>query len=119
MSGYGVETLTKSFMHNCSTPLMLSCDRLCTSDLLKEGNCKYICILLFCFQDGQSRIVRQFQFTDWPDQGVPSSGEGFIEFIGHVQKTKEQFGQDGPIIVHCRLDSYLPQIIKTFFSFFP
>lgn len=53
-------------------------------------------------QDGQSRTVRQFQFTDWPEQGVPKSGEGFIDFIGQVHKTKEQFGQDGPISVHCR-----------------
>ncbi|MEJ1282806.1 hypothetical protein NN561_013768 [Cricetulus griseus] len=53
-------------------------------------------------RDGQSRTVRQFQFTDWPEQGVPKSGEGFIDFIGQVHKTKEQFGQDGPISVHCR-----------------
>lgn len=53
-------------------------------------------------RDGSSRTVRQFQFTDWPEQGVPKSGDGFIDFIGQVHKTKEQFGQDGPITVHCR-----------------
>ncbi|XP_057663136.1 tyrosine-protein phosphatase Lar isoform X3 [Diorhabda carinulata] len=52
-------------------------------------------------RDGSSRTIRQFQFTDWPEQGVPKSGEGFIDFIGQVHKTKEQFGQDGPITVHC------------------
>ncbi|XP_047503821.1 tyrosine-protein phosphatase Lar isoform X8 [Pieris napi] len=52
-------------------------------------------------RDGASRTVRQFQFTDWPEQGVPKSGEGFIDFLGQVHKTKEQFGQDGPITVHC------------------
>ena len=52
-------------------------------------------------RDGQSRTVRQFQFMDWPEQGVPKSGEGFIDFIGQVHKTKEQFGQEGPITVHC------------------
>ncbi|XP_053394772.1 tyrosine-protein phosphatase Lar-like isoform X3 [Mercenaria mercenaria] len=52
-------------------------------------------------RDGQSRTIRQFQFTDWPEQGVPKSGEGFIDFIGQVHKTKEQFGQEGPITVHC------------------
>ncbi|XP_052090699.1 tyrosine-protein phosphatase Lar-like isoform X2 [Mytilus californianus] len=52
-------------------------------------------------RDGQSRTIRQFQFTDWPEQGVPKSGEGFIDFIGQVHKTKEQFGQEGPICVHC------------------
>lgn len=59
-------------------------------------------VTLLSSQDGQSRTVRQFQFTDWPEQGAPKSGEGFIDFIGQVHKTKEQFGQDGPISVHCR-----------------
>jgi len=62
-----------------------------------------------CVQDGQSRTIRQFHFTDWPEQGVPKSGEGFIDFIGQVHKTKEQFGQDGPITVHCR---YLPVLCQ-------
>ena len=58
-------------------------------------------------RDGQSKTVRQFQFTDWPEpQSVPASGDGFIEFIGQVHKTKEQFGQDGPITVHCRFFVY-------------
>ncbi|KAM3619127.1 uncharacterized protein V6R79_003378 [Siganus canaliculatus] len=52
-------------------------------------------------RDGQSRTIRQFQFTDWPEQGVPKTGEGFVDFISQVHKTKEQFGQDGPITVHC------------------
>ncbi|KAF2354314.1 PTP type protein phosphatase [Trinorchestia longiramus] len=52
-------------------------------------------------RDGQSRTIRQFQFIEWPEQGVPKTGEGFIDFIGQVHKTKEQFGQDGPITVHC------------------
>lgn len=60
---------------------------------------------LILSQDGQSRTIRQFQFTDWPEQGVPKTGEGFIDFIGQVHKTKEQFGQDGPITVHCRWEA--------------
>ncbi|XP_016521996.1 receptor-type tyrosine-protein phosphatase F-like isoform X3 [Poecilia formosa] len=52
-------------------------------------------------RDGQSRTIRQFQYTHWPEQGVPKTGEDFINFIGQVHKTKEQFGQDGPITVHC------------------
>nr|KAF6360147.1 hypothetical protein mMyoMyo1_011105 [Myotis myotis] len=27
-------------------------------------------------RDRQSRTVRQFQFTDWPEQGVPNAGVG-------------------------------------------
>ena len=52
-------------------------------------------------RDGQSRTIRQFQYVDWPEQGVPKSGESIIELIGQVHKTKEQFGQIGPITVHC------------------
>ncbi|XP_077498928.1 tyrosine-protein phosphatase Lar isoform X4 [Amblyomma americanum] len=52
-------------------------------------------------KDGQSRTIRQFHFTDWPEQGVPKTAEGYLEFIGQVHKTKEQFGQEGPITVHC------------------
>uniref|UniRef100_A0A8D8LSC0 protein-tyrosine-phosphatase n=1 Tax=Cacopsylla melanoneura TaxID=428564 RepID=A0A8D8LSC0_9HEMI len=52
-------------------------------------------------RDSSSRTLRQFQLIDWPEQGVPKSGDGFIDFIGQVHKTKEQFGQDGPITVHC------------------
>lgn len=47
-------------------------------------------------------MIRQFHYVDWPEQGVPKSGEGFIEFITQVHKTKEQFGHEGPITVHCR-----------------
>ncbi|XP_065213567.1 tyrosine-protein phosphatase Lar isoform X3 [Planococcus citri] len=52
-------------------------------------------------RDGSSRTLRQFQFNDWPEQGIPKTGDGFIDFIGQVHKTKEQFGQEGPITVHC------------------
>lgn len=67
-------------------------------------------------RDGSSRTIRQFQFTDWPEQGVPKSGDGFIDFIGQVHKTKEQFGQDGPITVHCRfvIDNNMKHVVKIF-----
>lgn len=52
-------------------------------------------------RDGQSRTVRQFHFIDWPEQSVPKTADYFIDFITQVHKTKEQFGQEGPITVHC------------------
>ncbi|CAF3445160.1 unnamed protein product [Rotaria socialis] len=52
-------------------------------------------------RDGQCRTIRHFLYTEWPEQGVPKAGEGFIDVIGQVHKTKEGFGQDGPIVVHC------------------
>ncbi|KAK4337061.1 hypothetical protein RND71_043757 [Anisodus tanguticus] len=52
-------------------------------------------------RDGQSRTVRQFHFIDWPEQGIFKTADYFIDFITQVHKTKEQFGQEGPITVHC------------------
>ncbi|KAA3681329.1 receptor-type tyrosine-protein phosphatase delta [Paragonimus westermani] len=54
-------------------------------------------------RDGQSRTLRQFQLRGWPqDSVVPKSAEAMIDLIGQVHKTQTQFGQDGPITVHCR-----------------
>lgn len=86
-----------------STSLVCDCLSGCwLTDFQLLGHAFGIHSLCLLLKDGQSRTVRQFQFTDWPEQGVPKSGEGFIDFIGQVHKTKEQFGQDGPISVHCR-----------------
>uniref|UniRef100_A0A158QEZ1 Protein-tyrosine-phosphatase n=3 Tax=Hymenolepis diminuta TaxID=6216 RepID=A0A158QEZ1_HYMDI len=56
-------------------------------------------------RDGVSRTIRQFQYTEWPEVGVPSNSEAFTNFISQIHKTKEQFGQDGPITVHCNCGS--------------
>lgn len=54
-------------------------------------------------QDGQSRTLRQFQFSDWPEMSpMSTAAEALIELISQVHKTQAQFGQDGPITVHCR-----------------
>lgn len=34
-------------------------------------------------------------------QGVPKSGESFINFIAEIHKTRQKFGIEGPITVHC------------------
>ncbi|VDO00633.1 unnamed protein product [Rodentolepis nana] len=56
-------------------------------------------------RDGVSRTIRQFQYTEWPEVGVPSNSEAFTNFISQIHKTKGQFGQDGPITVHCNCGS--------------
>ncbi|KAG5443294.1 Receptor-type tyrosine-protein phosphatase delta [Clonorchis sinensis] len=57
-------------------------------------------------RDGQSRTLRQFQLLGWPqDSVVPKSAEAMIDLIGQVHKTQSQFGQDGPITVHCSTGS--------------
>uniref|UniRef100_A0A7E4UZT9 protein-tyrosine-phosphatase n=1 Tax=Panagrellus redivivus TaxID=6233 RepID=A0A7E4UZT9_PANRE len=50
---------------------------------------------------GQTRTIRHFQFVEWPENGVPKSAVEFLDFVGQVHNTKRQFGDSGPITVHC------------------
>eukprot|EP00794_Sanderia_malayensis_P003700 gene3700-4220_t len=51
-------------------------------------------------QRGNSRILRHFQFTAWPDAGLPESEACFSDFLGKVEKWQQQSG-NGKIVVHC------------------
>ena len=48
-----------------------------------------------------SRVVKQFHFVAWPENGAPSSGDGMIDLIDQVVRTQQQTGNK-PIVVHCR-----------------
>lgn len=54
------------------------------------------------FQNGSSekREVRQFQFTAWPDHGVPEYPTPFLAFLRRVKTCNPP--DAGPIIAHCR-----------------
>ena len=52
-------------------------------------------------RDESSLPVKQYQYTDWPEQAVPATGSGIIDLIGQVQKWQRSSG-DRPIIIHCR-----------------
>ncbi|CAL4129724.1 unnamed protein product, partial [Meganyctiphanes norvegica] len=45
------------------------------------------------------REVRQFQFTAWPDHGVPDHPTPFLMFLKRVRQVNPP--ETGPIIVHC------------------
>lgn len=51
-------------------------------------------------QDDQSRIVRHFHFTTWPDFGVPEPPVTLVKF---VRAFRERVLPDSskPIVVHC------------------
>lgn len=53
-------------------------------------------------QSGNSerREVRQFQFTAWPDHGVPEYPTPFLNFLRRVKACNPP--DAGPIIAHCR-----------------
>ena len=62
-------------------------------------------------QDSSSLNVKQFQYTDWPEESVPTSGSGLIDLIGQVQKWQRNSG-DRPIIVHCRCEELNKSVTK-------
>jgi protein tyrosine phosphatase len=53
---------------------------------------------LTLFQKQQRQVI-QFQFMDWPDQGVPSSSTTFLNLVEHVSNINTP---KTPIVVHCR-----------------
>ena len=44
--------------------------------------------------------VRQFQFTAWPDHGVPDNPSPLLIFMRRVKAMQPP--DAGPIVVHCR-----------------
>lgn len=53
-----------------------------------------------CTKEKEERIVRQFQFKDWPDHGILDSME-LVQLIDDVREEKSKVPKSGPIIVHC------------------
>ena len=67
---------------------------------------------LFLQADGNDkRIIKQFQFTAWPDPEVPNNPGPLLGFIRRVRKENDP--ASGPMIVHCRYNS-IKDIIVTF-----
>ena len=55
---------------------------------------------ILLFQGGQSKYVKQFHFTTWPDHGVPRFGHSLLLFR---QKIRAYDNLDnGAVVVHCR-----------------
>ncbi|KAI7811745.1 putative mucin-19-like [Triplophysa rosa] len=49
----------------------------------------------------ETRNVRQFHFTAWPDHGVPQSTELLNDFRHVVREHIDQYSRHSPTIVHC------------------
>ncbi|KAM9495154.1 receptor-type tyrosine-protein phosphatase eta [Clarias gariepinus] len=49
----------------------------------------------------ETRNVRQFHFTAWPDHGVPETTEVLINFRHLVREHMESFSRNAPAVVHC------------------
>jgi len=48
----------------------------------------------------EKRDVRQFQFTAWPDHGVPEHPLPLLQFIRRVKSVTPT--DNFPTVVHCR-----------------
>nr|XP_019957680.1 PREDICTED: receptor-type tyrosine-protein phosphatase eta-like [Paralichthys olivaceus] len=49
----------------------------------------------------ETRSVRQFHFTAWPDHGVPQTTELLINFRHLVREHMDQYSRHSPTVVHC------------------
>ena len=45
------------------------------------------------------RIVTQYNFTIWPDHGVPDYPTSFLHFVRKVMRSNPS--NSGPVVVHC------------------
>lgn len=62
--------------------------------------------------EGSSQHVKQFQYTGWPSQGVPSSAVGLIDLREQVEKWQRNSG-DKPIVIHCRYSTLITITLTT------
>ncbi|XP_035521032.1 receptor-type tyrosine-protein phosphatase eta isoform X2 [Morone saxatilis] len=49
----------------------------------------------------ETRTVRHFHFTAWPDHGVPETTELLISFRHLVREHMDQYSRHSPTVVHC------------------
>jgi len=49
----------------------------------------------------ETRDVLHFHYTTWPDFGVPSCPDTFLEFLGAVRESGSLESSCGPAVVHC------------------
>ena len=53
------------------------------------------------FQTKESREVLHFHYTHWPDFGVPSSPNAFLDFLEVVRGQGVLDNDVGPAVIHC------------------
>ncbi|RXN14130.1 receptor-type tyrosine- phosphatase eta-like protein [Labeo rohita] len=49
----------------------------------------------------ETRYIRQFHFTAWPDHGAPKTTEILIDFRHLVREHMDQYSSHSPTVVHC------------------
>ncbi|POI23111.1 hypothetical protein CIB84_013140, partial [Bambusicola thoracicus] len=55
------------------------------------------------FQQGsQSRSVKHYWYTSWPDHKTPDSAQPLLQLMLDVEEDRLEAPARGPIVVHCR-----------------
>merc|ERR1712096_555204 len=52
-------------------------------------------------ETNESRDVLHFHYTTWPDFGVPTCPDTFLEFLGAVRESGSLDRDVGPALAHC------------------
>jgi protein tyrosine phosphatase len=56
-----------------------------------------------------TRKITQFQYTAWPDHGLPVSTTAFLDL---AHEADDANATKGPIVVHCRLILFVFYLIS-------
>lgn len=57
--------------------------------------------LFYILQHGDCMMVRQCNFTSWPEHGVPETTAPIIHFVKLIRASRAS--DNTPMVVHCRL----------------
>ena len=64
---------------------------------------RFYCVCVCSCAKKDTRMIRQLQYTAWPDHGVPSNCQHFLEFVHAVRQEIEKHSTESqPTLVHCR-----------------
>uniref|UniRef100_A0A6I8S3N7 protein-tyrosine-phosphatase n=1 Tax=Xenopus tropicalis TaxID=8364 RepID=A0A6I8S3N7_XENTR len=64
--------------------------------------CDYYTIRNLTLKQGsQSRTVKHYWYTSWPDHKTPDSAQPLLQLMLDVQEDRKNFSGRGPVVVHC------------------
>ncbi|XP_045556182.1 receptor-type tyrosine-protein phosphatase R isoform X2 [Salmo salar] len=61
----------------------------------------YTCRTLILKQGAQSRVVKHYWYTSWPDHKTPDSAQPLLQLMRDVEEDRTGSPSQGPVIVHC------------------
>ena len=63
-------------------------------------------LIIIIQQNNDVRSLKQFHYTEWPEEKCPNSSTSLLDMIALVQKAHHLYG-GGPVVVHDRLVNIL------------